>query len=77
MVTNKHILNIIKNLPKYPVEVMFVKSLIENGVKTWDDFKLISKDVIISQPLLVSIENTYRDIEVGLYKLEQIPSLFV
>jgi len=76
MVTTKHIFDIISSLNKYPIELIFVKFLIENGIESWDEFKKISENYNIEQPILVRIENYYRDIETGFYKIEKIPSLF-
>ena len=78
MLDNQKLLGILKTLEKYPLEVMFVKSMILNGIKSEQELvDLLNTDKTLAQPTKIKLQNAYRDIMVSRqYDINKIPTLF-
>ena len=78
MIDNQKLLGILKTLEKYPLEVMFVKSMMLNGIKSEAELiELLKTDNILSSVWKNKLQNAYRDINVShIYDFNKIPTMF-
>ena len=73
----KEVLNVIKTLEKYPIETIFIKHLMLDGINTEEKLvNFLKTDNEISQAIKVSLQNYYRDINSNFYDFNKIPLLF-
>ena len=71
-------IEIIKLFDNYSIELFIVKSLIKKGIKNESEFlEFIKEDNTISKPLKLKIQNCFRDIDNGTYKLNKIPLISI
>lgn len=74
---NKKIFKALSTLDKFPIEAIFAKMLWLNG---FDSEQKITEELkkypTLSQPKKVAIQNSIRDIEIGFYDINKIPTLF-
>jgi hypothetical protein len=78
MLENKKLLDILKTFEKYPLEVIFMKAMILNGVKSEEELvELLNTHKTLAQPTKVNLQNAYRDITRNhLYDFDKIPTMF-
>jgi hypothetical protein len=75
----KKIFDIIKILDKYPLEIVFVKHLMLNGIDSEEKLiELLKTDNTLSQVWKVKLHNAFRDLlpNRGMYDFKKIPILF-
>jgi hypothetical protein len=72
---NKKLLEMLKTLEKYPLEVIFAKEIILNGIQTEEEFvDLLQTHTTLAYPTKVKLQNAYRDIKNGFYDINKIPN---
>jgi hypothetical protein len=73
----KRIINILKELKKYPLEIIFAKQLYLNGIDTEEKLiELLKQENEMPAPTKLSLQNAMRDIERGFYDINKIPTFF-
>jgi hypothetical protein len=62
----------------WPREVLIAKVLYDNGIKTQLEFRewVKNADVKIPQPIVVGVENAFRDFEINFMKPDDVPNIF-
>ena len=73
----KKLLNILTTLEKYPIEVIFLKALILNGINSEQELiDLFNAQKTLSMGTRWNLQNYYRDIKNGFYDINKIPTIF-
>ncbi len=75
----EQVIQVAKLLEKFPIEVVLVKHLINDGVDTEDKLvQLLKNEIGISQAMKVSMQNSFRDIQHGTngWTMNKIPNIF-
>jgi hypothetical protein len=75
---NKKLLDILHTFEKYPLEVIFVKAMMLNGIESEQELiDLLKTHPTLSMPKKVNLQNAYRDITRNhMYDFDKIPTMF-
>lgn len=75
---NQKLLDVLKTFEKYPLEVVFIKAMILNGIQSEQELvDLLATHKTLSQPTKVKLQNAYRDITKNhMYDFNKIPVMF-
>jgi hypothetical protein len=78
MIENQKLLDILNTFEKYPLEVIFVKAMIQNGIQSEEELvELLQTHKTLPYPRKVALQNAYRDIMVShIYDFNKIPTMF-